>query len=35
MKRLRDCPNIGKKVEKQLVTVEIYTIEELREIGAE
>lgn len=35
MQKLSDYPNIGKKLEKQLNTVGIYTIDELKEIGAE
>lgn len=35
MKKLSDYPNIGKKTEKQLAAVEIYTIEELKKLGAE
>ena len=35
MKKFREYPNIGKEVEKQLVVVKIYTIEELRKIGSE
>lgn len=34
-KKLREYPNIGKEVEKQLIAVEICTIEELRKIGSE
>ena len=35
MQKLSDYPNIGKKLEKQLNSIGIYTMKELKEIGAE
>ncbi|WP_165007604.1 MULTISPECIES: TfoX/Sxy family protein [unclassified Enterococcus] len=35
MRKLSDYPNIGKKLEEQLNRIGIYTIEELKESGAE
>lgn len=35
MRKLSDYPNIGKKLEEQLNGIGIYTIEELKELGAE
>ncbi|EGP4893633.1 TfoX/Sxy family protein [Enterococcus faecium] len=35
MTKLRDYPNIGKEVEKQLNAVGIYTMEQLKKVGAE